>query len=224
MRCSCHLLVLFVFLCRNAGRSFAEQPEDRRRSWSRKRWVVELNTDIIGTKVIWSKIFYPITVNQMEARESDMSDTLSPSRDRSSDDTSDGNEDEEELNQRQNRVSLHQGKGQRSGSGQRSGQRLNKSVKVNRRSLILEEVNPVCVCLCVEDLHPSPLVSGEPEQIIHHLHRELLEAQDLANNGKHKCLELQGEIRIGLKWRWKHLINSKWIQLNIHWIQICIVM
>uniref|UniRef100_A0A3P8X2V8 Sarcolemmal membrane-associated protein n=1 Tax=Cynoglossus semilaevis TaxID=244447 RepID=A0A3P8X2V8_CYNSE len=99
----------------------------------------ELNTDIIGTKVIWSKIFYPITVNQMEARESDMSDTLSPSRDRSSDDTSDGNEDEEELNQRQNRVSLHQ----------------------------------------------------EPEQIIHHLHRELLEAQDLANNGKHKCLELQ---------------------------------
>ncbi|XP_008319488.1 sarcolemma associated protein a isoform X1 [Cynoglossus semilaevis] len=92
----------------------------------------------------------PGRVNQMEARESDMSDTLSPSRDRSSDDTSDGNEDEEELNQRQNRVSLHQ-----------------------------------------EDLHPSPLVSGEPEQIIHHLHRELLEAQDLANNGKHKCLELQ---------------------------------
>lgn len=147
MRCSCHLLVLFVFLCRNAGRSSAEQPEDRRRSWSRKRWVVELNTDIIGTKVIWSKIFYPITVNQMEARESDMSDTLSPSRDRSSDDTSDGNEDEEELNQRQNRVSLHQGKGQRSGSGQRSGQRLNNSVKVNRRSLILKEVNPVCVCV-----------------------------------------------------------------------------
>uniref|UniRef100_A0A7N9B1K7 Sarcolemmal membrane-associated protein n=1 Tax=Mastacembelus armatus TaxID=205130 RepID=A0A7N9B1K7_9TELE len=46
------------------------------------------------------------TGNQMDAKESDMSDTLSPSKDRSSDDTSDGNMDEQELNEPQNRVAL----------------------------------------------------------------------------------------------------------------------
>uniref|UniRef100_A0A7N8Y313 Sarcolemmal membrane-associated protein n=1 Tax=Mastacembelus armatus TaxID=205130 RepID=A0A7N8Y313_9TELE len=80
--------------------------------------------------------------NQMDAKESDMSDTLSPSKDRSSDDTSDGNMDEQELNEPQNRVAL------------------------------LKE-------------------PGDTEQVIHHLHRELLEAQELANTGKQKCLELQ---------------------------------
>uniref|UniRef100_A0A7N8X7R4 Sarcolemmal membrane-associated protein n=1 Tax=Mastacembelus armatus TaxID=205130 RepID=A0A7N8X7R4_9TELE len=82
------------------------------------------------------------TGNQMDAKESDMSDTLSPSKDRSSDDTSDGNMDEQELNEPQNRVAL------------------------------LKE-------------------PGDTEQVIHHLHRELLEAQELANTGKQKCLELQ---------------------------------
>ncbi|XP_046882055.1 sarcolemma associated protein a, partial [Hypomesus transpacificus] len=47
--------------------------------------------------------------NTRDAKESDMSDTLSPSKDRSSDDTSDGNMDEPELNEPQNRVALLKG-------------------------------------------------------------------------------------------------------------------
>uniref|UniRef100_A0A3P9KP35 Sarcolemmal membrane-associated protein n=1 Tax=Oryzias latipes TaxID=8090 RepID=A0A3P9KP35_ORYLA len=80
--------------------------------------------------------------NQMDAKESDMSDTLSPSKDRSSDDTS-GNMDDQELNEPRNTVAL------------------------------------------------LKLESADTEQVIHHLHRELLEAQELANTGKQKCLELQ---------------------------------
>ncbi|KAM9813541.1 sarcolemma associated protein a isoform 1-T1 [Neosynchiropus ocellatus] len=88
--------------------------------------------------------------NQMDAKESDMSDTLSPSKDRSSDDTSDGNMDDHELNEPLNRVALLKA-----------------------------------------ELHRVGLEPGDTEQVIHHLHRELLEAQELANAGKQKCLELQ---------------------------------
>ncbi|XP_061544533.1 sarcolemma associated protein a isoform X7 [Phycodurus eques] len=88
--------------------------------------------------------------NQMDAKESDMSDTLSPSKDRSSDDTSDGNMDDQDLNEPLNRVSLLKA-----------------------------------------ELHRAGLEPGDTEQVIHHLHRELLEAQELANTGKQKCLELQ---------------------------------
>ncbi|XP_028260961.1 sarcolemma associated protein a isoform X2 [Parambassis ranga] len=86
--------------------------------------------------------------SQMDA--GDMSDTLSPSKDRSSDDTSDGNMDDQELNEPQNRVALLKA-----------------------------------------ELHRAGLEPGDTEQVIHHLHRELLEAQELANTGKQKCLELQ---------------------------------
>uniref|UniRef100_A0A8C1Z634 Sarcolemmal membrane-associated protein n=1 Tax=Cyprinus carpio TaxID=7962 RepID=A0A8C1Z634_CYPCA len=88
--------------------------------------------------------------NGIDAKECDMSDTLSPSKDKSSDDTSDGQMDEQELNESQNRVSLLKG-------------------------------------------NPSVLLSGtgDTEQVIPHLHRELQEAQELANTGKQKCLELQ---------------------------------
>ncbi|XP_072521590.1 sarcolemma associated protein a isoform X4 [Salminus brasiliensis] len=88
--------------------------------------------------------------NQIDAKESDMSDTLSPSKDKSSDDTSDGQMDEQELNEPQNRVSLLK-----------------------------------------DELQRANLEPGDTEQVIHHLHRELLEAQELANTGKQKCLELQ---------------------------------
>ncbi|KAM8868387.1 sarcolemma associated protein a isoform 5-T5 [Synchiropus picturatus] len=88
--------------------------------------------------------------NQMDAKESDMSDTLSPSKDRSSDDTSDGNMDDHELNEPLNRVALL------------------------KAELLRVGLEP-----------------GDTEQVIHHLHRELLEAQEMANAAKHKCLELQ---------------------------------
>ncbi|KAM9800662.1 sarcolemma associated protein a isoform X8 [Syngnathus typhle] len=90
------------------------------------------------------------TGSQMDAKESDMSDTLSPSKDRSSDDTSDGNMDDQELNEPLNRVALLKA-----------------------------------------ELHRAGLEPSDTEQVIHHLHRELLEAQELANTGKQKCLELQ---------------------------------
>uniref|UniRef100_A0AAY4BE86 Sarcolemmal membrane-associated protein n=1 Tax=Denticeps clupeoides TaxID=299321 RepID=A0AAY4BE86_9TELE len=90
-----------------------------------------------------------IRENQIDAKES-MSDTLSPSKDRSSDDTSDGQMDEQELNEPQNRVALLK-----------------------------------------DELQRANLEPGDTEQVIHHLHRELLEAQELANTGKQKCLELQ---------------------------------
>ncbi|KAM9524976.1 sarcolemma associated protein a isoform 2-T2 [Salvelinus alpinus] len=88
--------------------------------------------------------------NLLDAKESDMSDTLSPSKDRSSDDTSDGNMDDHELNEPQNRVALLK-----------------------------------------DELSRANLDSGDTEQVINHLHRALLEAQELANTGKQKCLELQ---------------------------------
>ncbi|XP_029682193.1 sarcolemma associated protein a isoform X4 [Takifugu rubripes] len=87
---------------------------------------------------------------QIDAKESDMSDTLSPSKDRSSDDTSDGNMEDQELNEPQNRVALLKA-----------------------------------------ELHRAGLEPGDTEQVIHHLHRELLEAQEMANTGKQRCLELQ---------------------------------
>ncbi|XP_068560600.1 sarcolemma associated protein a isoform X5 [Cebidichthys violaceus] len=88
--------------------------------------------------------------NPMDAKESDMSDTLSPSKDRSSDDTSDGNMDDQELHEPQNRVALLKA-----------------------------------------ELHRAGLEPGDTEQVIHHLHRELLDAQELANTGKQRCLDLQ---------------------------------
>ncbi|XP_072296050.1 sarcolemma associated protein a isoform X3 [Eucyclogobius newberryi] len=87
--------------------------------------------------------------NAMDAKESDMSDTLSPSKDRSSDDTSDGNMDDQDLNEPQNRVAL------------------------------------------LKELHRAGLEPSDTEQVIHHLHCELLGAQESANAGKHKCQQLQ---------------------------------
>uniref|UniRef100_A0A8C9VYM9 Sarcolemmal membrane-associated protein n=1 Tax=Scleropages formosus TaxID=113540 RepID=A0A8C9VYM9_SCLFO len=84
--------------------------------------------------------------NQLDARESDMSDTLSPSKEKSSEDTSDGQMDEQELNEPLNEVALLKGN--------------------------------FCTFTMVH-------------QVVQHLHRELLEAQELANIGKQKCLELQ---------------------------------
>ncbi|KAJ8404124.1 hypothetical protein AAFF_G00344740 [Aldrovandia affinis] len=88
--------------------------------------------------------------NQIDAKESDMSDTLSPSKDKSSDDTSDGQMDEQEVNEPLNKVSLLK-----------------------------------------DELLRANLEPSDTEQVIQHLHQELLEAQELANTGKQKCVELQ---------------------------------
>ncbi|TMS19293.1 Sarcolemmal membrane-associated protein, partial [Larimichthys crocea] len=50
------------------------------------------------------------------------------------------------------------------------------------------------VALLKAELHRAGLEPGDTEQVIHHLHRELLEAQELANIGKQRCLELQAQL------------------------------
>lgn len=50
------------------------------------------------------------------------------------------------------------------------------------------------MCVFVAELNRAGLEPGDTEQVINHLHRELLEAQELANTGKQRCLELQGNI------------------------------
>uniref|UniRef100_A0A672LEZ0 Sarcolemmal membrane-associated protein n=1 Tax=Sinocyclocheilus grahami TaxID=75366 RepID=A0A672LEZ0_SINGR len=81
--------------------------------------------------------------NQIDAKECDMSDTLSPSKDKSSDDTSETN-----------------------------------------WMLLRETAN-------VRLLGMKSYEGTQETQVIPHLHRELQEAQELANTGKQKCLELQ---------------------------------
>ncbi|MBN3273609.1 SLMAP protein, partial [Polyodon spathula] len=97
-----------------------------------------------------SGVFYLSLENQVDAKESDMSDTLSPSKDKSSDDTTDDQMDEQELNE-----------------------------SLTKGSLLKDE-------LCRANLEP-----GDREQVIQHLHKEMVEAQELAKSGKYKCLELQ---------------------------------
>lgn len=48
------------------------------------------------------------------------------------------------------------------------------------------------VPFCPDVLQQANLEPEDTEQVIEQLHRELLEAQELANTGKQKCHELQG--------------------------------
>ncbi|OCT83504.1 sarcolemmal membrane-associated protein isoform X2 [Xenopus laevis] len=84
----------------------------------------------------------------LEAKESELSDTLSPSKEKSSDDTTDGQMDERELNESPNKVTLLK-----------------------------------------DELHHVGSNETKPE--IQHLHKELLEAQDVVKTSKQKCSELQ---------------------------------
>uniref|UniRef100_A0AAZ3NPX4 Sarcolemmal membrane-associated protein n=1 Tax=Oncorhynchus tshawytscha TaxID=74940 RepID=A0AAZ3NPX4_ONCTS len=54
-----------------------------------------------------------------------------------------------------------------------------------------EPQNRVALLKGLDELRMANLEPGDREQVIHHLHRELLEAQELANTGKQKCLQLQ---------------------------------
>ncbi|XP_034633577.1 sarcolemmal membrane-associated protein isoform X17 [Trachemys scripta elegans] len=88
--------------------------------------------------------------NQARAKESDLSDTLSPSKEKSSDDTTDAQMDEQELNEPIAKVSL-----------------LKDELQGGARS------------------------ETETKQEIQQLHKELIEAQELARTSKQKCFELQ---------------------------------
>uniref|UniRef100_UPI00398F83BC sarcolemma associated protein a isoform X6 n=1 Tax=Pristiophorus japonicus TaxID=55135 RepID=UPI00398F83BC len=109
--------------------------------------------------------------NQLEAKESDMSDTLSPSKDRSSDDTTDYQMDEQELNESLTKVSLLKDLLAEARASSRKHESELDHLKYELRRAHAE--------------------TGDSEHEIQQLHQELKEVQDLARISKQKCLEVQ---------------------------------
>ncbi|XP_064012810.1 sarcolemmal membrane-associated protein isoform X5 [Pogoniulus pusillus] len=87
--------------------------------------------------------------NQARVKESDLSDTLSPSKEKSSDDTTDAQMDDQELNE------------------------------------------PIAKVALLKDEFQGAQSETEAKQEIQQLHKELIEAQELARTSKQKCFELQ---------------------------------
>ncbi|KAM8799816.1 sarcolemmal membrane-associated protein isoform 2-T2 [Eudromia elegans] len=87
--------------------------------------------------------------NQAKVKESDLSDTLSPSKEKSSDDTTDAQMDDQELNE------------------------------------------PIAKVALLKDELQGAQSETEAKQEIQQLHKELVEAQELAKTSKQKCFELQ---------------------------------
>ncbi|XP_078399703.1 sarcolemma associated protein a isoform X26 [Cetorhinus maximus] len=110
--------------------------------------------------------------NQLEAKESDMSDTLSPSKDRSSEDTTDYQMDEQELNESLTKVSL-----------------LKDLLAEARASSRKHESE---LDHLKYELRRAHAQTGDSEREIQQLHQELKEAQELAISSKQKCFEVQG--------------------------------
>ncbi|XP_078065713.1 sarcolemma associated protein a isoform X15 [Mustelus asterias] len=109
--------------------------------------------------------------NQLEGKESDMSDTLSPSKDRSSEDTTDYQMDEQELNESLTKVSL-----------------LKDLLAEARASSRKHESE---LDHLKYELRRAHAQTGDSEREIQQLHQELKEAQELAVSSKQKCFEVQ---------------------------------
>ncbi|KAM6060736.1 sarcolemmal membrane-associated protein isoform 2-T3 [Theristicus caerulescens] len=103
------------------------------------------------TKVEETKL---LKENQARVKESDLSDTLSPSKEKSSDDTTDAQMDDQDLNEPIAKVAL------------------------------LKDV-------LLSDESQGAQSETEAKQEIQQLHKELIEAQELARTSKQKCFELQ---------------------------------
>ncbi|KAM4653779.1 sarcolemmal membrane-associated protein isoform 33-T33 [Amazona ochrocephala] len=104
------------------------------------------------TKVEETKL---LKENQARVKESDLSDTLSPSKEKSSDDTTDAQMDDQDLNE-----------------------------PIAKVALLKENV------LLSDELQGAQSET-ETKQEIQQLHKELIEAQELARTSKQKCFELQ---------------------------------
>ncbi|KAM6387154.1 sarcolemmal membrane-associated protein isoform 36-T36 [Pluvialis apricaria] len=87
--------------------------------------------------------------NQAKVKESDLSDTLSPSKEKSSDDTTDAQMDDQDLNE------------------------------------------PIAKVALLKDELQGAQSETEAKQEIQQLHKELIEAQELARTSNQKCFELQ---------------------------------
>ncbi|XP_054018385.1 sarcolemmal membrane-associated protein isoform X8 [Dryobates pubescens] len=98
------------------------------------------------TKVEETKL---LKENQARVKESDLSDTLSPSKEKSSEDTTDAQMDDQDLNE------------------------------------------PIAKVALLKDEFQGAQSETEAKQEIQQLHKELIEAQELARTSKQKCFELQ---------------------------------
>ncbi|KAM6413995.1 sarcolemmal membrane-associated protein isoform 6-T6 [Rhynochetos jubatus] len=98
------------------------------------------------TKVEETKL---LKENQARVKDSDLSDTLSPSKEKSSDDTTDAQMDDQDLNE------------------------------------------PIAKVALLKDELQGAQSETEAKQEIQQLHKELIEAQELARTSKQKCFELQ---------------------------------
>ncbi|KAM9374630.1 sarcolemmal membrane-associated protein isoform 6-T6 [Phaethornis superciliosus] len=98
------------------------------------------------TKVEETKL---LKENQTRVKESDLSDTLSPSKEKSSDDTTDAQMDDQDLNE------------------------------------------PIAKVALLKDELQGAQSETEAKQEIQQLHKELIEAQELARTSNQKCFELQ---------------------------------
>ncbi|KAM6387130.1 sarcolemmal membrane-associated protein isoform 12-T12 [Pluvialis apricaria] len=98
------------------------------------------------TKVEETKL---LKENQAKVKESDLSDTLSPSKEKSSDDTTDAQMDDQDLNE------------------------------------------PIAKVALLKDELQGAQSETEAKQEIQQLHKELIEAQELARTSNQKCFELQ---------------------------------
>ncbi|XP_068264491.1 sarcolemmal membrane-associated protein isoform X28 [Nyctibius grandis] len=98
------------------------------------------------TKVEETKL---LKENQARVKESDLSDTLSPSKEKSSDDTTDAQMDDQDLNE------------------------------------------PIAKVALLKDELQGAQSETEAKHEIQQLHKELIEAQELARTSKQKCFELQ---------------------------------
>ncbi|NXE04770.1 SLMAP protein, partial [Lophotis ruficrista] len=98
------------------------------------------------TKVEETKL---LKENQARVKESDLSDTLSPSKEKSSDDTTDAQMDDQDLNE------------------------------------------PIAKVALLKDELQGAQSETEAKQEIQQLHKELIEAQELARTSRQKCFELQ---------------------------------
>uniref|UniRef100_A0A8B9EQ29 Sarcolemmal membrane-associated protein n=1 Tax=Anser cygnoides TaxID=8845 RepID=A0A8B9EQ29_ANSCY len=106
---------------------------------------IECQSEYKSKKIMIKKL----NKNQARVKESDLSDTLSPSKEKSSDDTTDAQMDDQDLNE------------------------------------------PIAKVALLKDELQGAQSETEAKQEIQQLHKELIEAQELARTSKQKCFELQ---------------------------------
>ncbi|XP_060622123.2 sarcolemmal membrane-associated protein isoform X45 [Anolis sagrei] len=121
-----------------------EEMEEREQELQAKIEALQADNDFTNERLT------ALQENQTKAKEAELSDTLSPSKEKSSDDTTDAQMDDQELNEPIAKVAL----------------------------------------LKADELQGAQSET-ETKQEIQQLHKELVEAQELARTSKQKCSELQ---------------------------------